>query len=88
MQASYGRTSLIKFTLLENEIIYIELLNEGTNVWRPMEAQKIKENVYEIRFTPSHDPEDEELKYKVGEVVICERKKLSGEFVLVAINSA
>jgi len=73
---------------MENEIIFIELLNEGANVWRPMEAKKIKENIYEIKFPPSHDPEDEELKYKVGETVICERQNRNGEFVLVAINTA
>ncbi len=71
---------------IEEEIIYVQLLNEGTQVWRPMWAEKLEENVYLLKSFIDHDPTDEELEFKPNEIVICERQKLSEENQIVAVK--
>jgi len=71
---------------IEEEIIYVQLLNEGTHVWRPMWAKKLEENVYLVKSFVDHDLTDEELEFKPNEIVICERQKLSEEYCLVAVK--
>ena len=64
------------------------MLNEGTQVWRPMEAEKLKENIYKIESYPTYDPIDEELKFNQGDIVNCERRKFGDKELLVAISFA
>jgi hypothetical protein len=71
---------------IEEEIIYVQLLNEGTQVWRPMWAEKLEENVYLLKSFVDHDPTDEELEFKSNEIVICERRMLSKGNHLVAVK--
>ncbi|MFP5237117.1 MAG: hypothetical protein ACLGSD_14545 [Acidobacteriota bacterium] len=51
------------------ETIYIALLNEGTSVWRPIEAERLADGTYLI-LGPM--PEDEEWEFKPRERVIVE----------------
>jgi hypothetical protein len=64
--------------------IYVRLLNEGTNVIRPVEAQELRESVFEILRPKDYDPEDEEWEFKPGAVVRCELETWSGGSRLVA----
>ena len=66
--------------------IYIQLLGEGTKVYRPVPAIKIDNDIFKIGGDGIHDPEDEEWEFKPGTIVIVERKKLEGKNVLVAIK--
>lgn len=59
----------------ESETIYIYLLDEGTDSWRPVEAVRIDKNVY--RITSPHI-EGESWQFQSGDVVRC-REKLSSE---------
>ena len=52
-------------------------------VWRPMWADRLKENVYRIKSFSDFDPDDE-LEFKTGEVVLCERQLKSEQHCLVA----
>jgi hypothetical protein len=68
------------------EIIYLPLLDEGTDCWRPVQAQKIKDDVYEIC---SMQPEDENWAFTAGCRVRCRSRKFSsGETGLVAYELA
>lgn len=67
-------------------IIYIQLLEEGTVVYRPVPAIKLTKNVYEIKGEDIHDPEDEVWEFKPGVHVIVEKQDLDGESVLVAMR--
>jgi hypothetical protein len=60
--------------------LYIKLRNEGTDVWRPVEAEAVGANRYRIL---SLAPEDEIWPAAQNEIVECELKTLSGGDCLV-----
>jgi hypothetical protein len=39
--------------------IFVYLLGEGTDVWRPTDAVSIGDGLFKILPTPGYDPEDE-----------------------------
>jgi hypothetical protein len=63
--------------------IYIPLQGEGTEVWRPVDAEHVGGDRYRIL---SPQPSDEIWRFSFNEIVRCERKLLSGENCLVAAN--
>jgi len=65
------------------QIIYIKLLDEGTDVYRPVKALKVEKGKFKILDT---QPKDELWEFKPGELVVCMHKKLEGENLLVAIK--
>jgi hypothetical protein len=67
--------------------IFVYLLNEGTDVWRPVEAQHLGEDRYRI-LTENEDPDDEEWQFQGGAVVRCRQQRLSGGECLVAFEIA
>jgi len=60
---------------MKTETIYIYLLDEGTDVWRPVEAENLGNNRYRI-ISSNNDPEDEKWEFQTGDIVSCERKIL------------
>lgn len=71
-----------------SEQIYIQLLNEGTTVYRAVSATKVCNNIYVIDDSEIYDPEDEEWEFLPEEKVQVAEKELEGEKVLVAIKKA
>jgi len=69
------------------QIIYIQLLEEGTKVYRPIKAIEITQNLYTILESNEYDTEDEVWEFLSGSNVIVEEKILSGKSVLVAIKA-
>jgi hypothetical protein len=67
--------------------IYVALLDEGTDVWRPVEARKQNDGSYLIVST-NDAPDDERWQFPTGSVVRCETRKLSGGEHLVAVAVA
>ncbi len=68
--------------------IYVALLDEGTGVWRPVEAVAIGNQDYRI-ITANSNPDDEHWEFATGEIVHCQEKMMSGgSIVLVAIGRA
>ena len=63
--------------------IYILLCNEGTPVWRSVEAEHIRDDLYRITGVP---PGDSELwEFSTGDVVRCKQKTFSsGKTELIA----
>lgn len=57
--------------------IYVYLLEEGTDVWRPVQAAHVRDDVYRI-VSPNPDPEDEKWQFACGELVRC-KEQLSRE---------
>jgi hypothetical protein len=66
--------------------IYIQLLNEGTEVYRPVPASKIKDNLYKVEGFEIYDPEDEIWEFTPSTYVLVEQRNLDGKKVLVAIK--
>lgn len=57
------------------EEIYVYLLDEGVDVWRPVQAEPLGQGNYLIVSANPH-PEDESWQFVQGDVVRCERKEL------------
>ena len=66
--------------------IYIQLLEEGTKVYRPVPSFQIEDNLYEVGGVDFYDPEDEVWEFTPGTYVLVVEKNLDGENVLVAIQ--
>ena len=66
--------------------IYIQLLGEGTVVYRPVPAIEVGENIYKLKGGEIFDPKDEEWEFTPDTKVRVEQKELEGEKVLVAIE--
>jgi len=72
--------------IAEIETIYIALLNEGTEVWRPVKARSIGNELYRI-IGVEEDVSDEIWEYQAGAIVKCKRKQFNdGEVGLVAFT--
>jgi hypothetical protein len=64
--------------------VYVPLLNEGTDVVRPVMAEALGLDDYRFGTPDSYDPAVEEWKYPPGSVVRCLREIRNGTEVLVA----
>jgi len=56
--------------------IYVYLLEEGVDDWRPVDAELVGPGVYRIVGTNAH-PETEHWEFQTGELVRCEEKTLT-----------
>ena len=65
--------------------IYMPLLNEGTDVWRAVEAIKIGDLGYMVTENP---PADEDWAFQLGHILKCEERQFSGKAQLVAVAKA
>ncbi|HLE10978.1 MAG TPA: hypothetical protein VI754_06985 [Bacteriovoracaceae bacterium] len=65
--------------------IYVRLLNEGGDVYRPVPAEQIASDIYILGGADFHDPENEEWEFFPGSRVIVAKKVLSSGERLVAI---
>lgn len=67
--------------------IFIQLLGEGTNVWRPTLAENLGDGLFKVLPTPNYNPEDEVWEFPPGSVVRTVEKSLSNGKALVAIKA-
>lgn len=69
-------------------IIYIQLLNEGTVVYRPVDAEKISENLYRVHSTNLYheNRNDEEWEFLPMDIVRVKNMKLSEGIKMVAFS--
>lgn len=68
--------------------VYVKLLDEGVDVWRPVPAEVLGQRQYRLLPTDNYDPDDEIWEFLPGTAVICEPRKLSDGICLVAIRAA
>lgn len=65
--------------------IYMPFLNEGTDVWRPVQAERVANGQYRI---VGNMPADESWTFAPGSVVICESKVFAdGKNGLVPVSA-
>jgi hypothetical protein len=67
---------------MATQTIYIELLDEGVDVWRPVEAEAETEDIFRL---PPTAPEGELWRFAPGSRVRCEWRDLSDGDALVAV---
>jgi hypothetical protein len=73
---------------MQTKTIYVPLLNEGTDVWKPVTAQPVSRATYRI-VSESPDPDNEQQAYGAGqEVTVEEHVFQNGERGLVAVGAA
>ncbi|MDP9222373.1 MAG: hypothetical protein M3P18_00675 [Actinomycetota bacterium] len=73
--------------MTDERTIYVELLNEGVTVFRPVEAMPEGDGSYRL---PNEAPTDEHWRFEPGSRVICESQDIEhgGELQLVATRLA
>ncbi|GAB2986275.1 hypothetical protein GCM10027049_26910 [Mucilaginibacter puniceus] len=64
--------------------IYVKLLNEGTDVYRPVTATDLGNNIYKIDESNLYDTEDELWEFPTGSCVEVTEKIIDKESILVA----
>ena len=67
-------------------IVYVKLLEEGTDVWRPTEAQPMDKDLFRLLPTADYRLCDEQWEFPPGSIVRCEKRVLSGDEVCVAVS--
>jgi hypothetical protein len=67
--------------------VYVYLMGEGTDVWRPVNAEQVGASQYRLDPT-AVVPDDEAWEFPPGTLVECERKRLSDGEQLVAVRRA
>lgn len=65
-------------------VIYIPLLNEGTDVVRPTTGILLQPDVVRVLSTADYDPRLEEWEFPPGSTVRCVKEFREGREVLVA----
>ena len=71
---------------IDSEVVYVSLLHEGTDVWRPARAFRVGRRLFVLARPPLYDADDEHWEFPPGAVVRCERKLMGEESVLVAVE--
>ncbi len=66
--------------------IHVYLLDEGTDVWRPVEAVHLRDDLYQIP-ADSTIPETETWEFQPGQIVRCKKRRLTRGDALVAVES-
>jgi hypothetical protein len=64
--------------------VYVQLLDEGTIVYRPVPATKMTESVCLVGGNELYNPEIETWEFSPGSQVMYEQKELDGDVVSVA----
>jgi hypothetical protein len=67
--------------------VYMALLDEGVDVWRPVQAEHLGGNVYRI-LSQSYDRTIESWQFEPGDVVLCEMVDSSDGRILAATRKA
>lgn len=66
--------------------IFVPLLGEDVEVWRPAPAWKIGADTYIVLRPDTYDPEVERWEFPPGSTVDCENRKLSDGVILAAVR--
>jgi hypothetical protein len=72
--------------LIMKKMIYVKLLDEGTDVYRAVPAIKINENVYKLEGINLYDPSDEKWEFLPESYVDVAERIFNNEKALVAIK--
>lgn len=65
--------------IVSNKGIFIKILNEDIDVWRPVKAAQIAQYIFKITDMTKFESElDEILEFKQGDIVKCREK--DGDF--------
>lgn len=69
---------------IDQVVVYVPLLNEGTDVVRPVTSVRLGPDVYQLHVPDEYDPDLEEWEYPPGSTVQCVEESREGKTILVA----
>jgi len=75
---------MLEGQVLSIEKLYVRLLDEGTDVLRPVDGRLLPDGKYELIAPPGYDPEYETWEYPPGSVVSGRVESRQGRQCLVA----
>lgn len=67
--------------------IYVALLDEGVEVWRPIDAERVHDHVYRIAEQP-YDRDSERWEFEPGDEVICSHVEADDGVIMAAVRRA
>jgi len=70
------------------ERIYVRLLDEGVDVWRPPEAERLDDDTMRLVLAQPKDDDTEKWEFSPGDTVKCRLGELSERSVLEAVGLA
>jgi len=70
---------------MAEQTIYIELLDEGIDVWRPVQSKEQPDGTFKL---PDHAPDGEKWRFPPASRVRCQRQDLADGPALVATELA
>ena len=65
--------------------IHVRLLDEGTDCWRPTQAELVEAGIYRLLPTTNYNPDDESWEFLPGTLVRCQTLMLSEGSKVVAV---
>jgi hypothetical protein len=68
--------------------IHIQLLNEGTTVYRPTQGRFIENSIYEVQPTSNYSVSGEEWEFPPGSLVECVFETRDNKIILIAKRNA
>ena len=68
------------------EIVHVRLLEEATNVWRPVRARRLASGAYELAAEPA--PGDETWEFAPGECVLVKTRSSPSDAATIAVARA
>jgi hypothetical protein len=71
----------------KRDTIYVALLDEGIDVWRPVEARRLAADTYLI-VDQDYDRRTERWEFEPGTAVRCRKESRDGRQILVATEAA
>jgi hypothetical protein len=74
-------------TQTDRATIYVPLLDEDVEVWRPVEARRLSDKTYLI-VDQDYDRSVERWAYEPGTAVTCRQERRNGRSILVATAAA
>ena len=70
-------------------VVYVRLLDEGTDVWRPVHASALPDGTFRLREPDGYDPDSERWEFPPPTKVRCVTRKFKdGGEALVAVARA
>lgn len=69
-----------------NQDIYVYLLDEGVDVWRPAHAIVLENGLFQILPTSDYNPDNERWEFPPGSIVKAIWKDMEHGKALVAVN--
>jgi hypothetical protein len=68
--------------------VYVKLLDEGTPVFRPVQAEVLDNLTARLLPIRDYDKNEEEWEFPPGAIVKCEHRIMEGKNVLVAVANS